>query len=76
MRGAVRGVTPLQSIRMRERACNFSAHFTSGGAPAPHCTNDCPIKCNTVTQPVENLNLKLRIIRSVKFHACGPIQRA
>jgi hypothetical protein len=27
MRGAVRGVTPLLSIRMRERAYNFSAHF-------------------------------------------------
>jgi hypothetical protein len=28
--GAVRGVTPLQSIRMRERAYNFSAHFGVG----------------------------------------------
>jgi hypothetical protein len=27
---------------------------------------------NTVTQPVENCNSKLRIIRSMKFHACGP----
>jgi hypothetical protein len=30
---------------------------------------------NTVTQPVENWNLKLRIFHSVKFHACGPIPR-
>jgi hypothetical protein len=27
MRGAVRGVTPLRSIRMRERADNFNTHF-------------------------------------------------
>jgi hypothetical protein len=27
MRGAVWGVTPLRSIRMRERAYNFKAHF-------------------------------------------------
>jgi hypothetical protein len=30
MRGAVRGVTPRQSIRMRERAYNFSAQFRVG----------------------------------------------
>jgi hypothetical protein len=47
----MRGVTPVQSIRMRERAYNFSAHFR-----------------------VENQNSKLRIIRSVKFHACGPMR--
>jgi hypothetical protein len=28
MRGAVRGVTPVWSIRMLERAYNFSAHFS------------------------------------------------
>jgi hypothetical protein len=34
MRGAVWGVTPLRSIRMRERVYNFSAHFRVGrGAP-------------------------------------------
>jgi hypothetical protein len=27
MQGAVRGVTPLRSIRMRERPYNFNAHF-------------------------------------------------
>jgi hypothetical protein len=26
MRGAVRGVTPLRSVRMRQRRYNFSAH--------------------------------------------------
>jgi hypothetical protein len=31
---------------------------------------------NTLPQPVENWNLKLRIIRSVKFHACELIPRA
>jgi hypothetical protein len=30
MRGAVWGVTPLRSIRMRERVYNFSAHFRVG----------------------------------------------
>jgi hypothetical protein len=30
MRGAVRGVTPQRSIRMRERAYNFRAHFRVG----------------------------------------------
>jgi hypothetical protein len=30
MRGAVRVVTPLRSIRMRERAYNFSVHFRVG----------------------------------------------
>jgi hypothetical protein len=29
MRGAVRGITPLQSIRMRERAYNFRVLSTS-----------------------------------------------
>jgi hypothetical protein len=29
-RGAVRGVTPVRSIRMRELAYNFSAHFRVG----------------------------------------------
>jgi wyosine [tRNA(Phe)-imidazoG37] synthetase (radical SAM superfamily) len=35
MRGAVRA---LRSIRMRERAYNFSAHFRVGRSA---CTNDC-----------------------------------
>jgi hypothetical protein len=30
---------------------------------------------NTVTQPVKNWNSNLRVIRSVKFYACGPILR-
>jgi hypothetical protein len=30
MRGAVRGVTPLRSIRMRKRANNFITHFRVG----------------------------------------------
>jgi hypothetical protein len=30
MRGAVRGVTPLRRIRMRERAYYFNAHFRVG----------------------------------------------
>jgi hypothetical protein len=34
MWGAVRDVTPLRSIRMRDRAYNFSVHFSAG--PIPH----------------------------------------
>jgi hypothetical protein len=41
MRSAVRGVTSLRSIRMRERAYNFMPIFESGGAHAAYCTNDC-----------------------------------
>jgi hypothetical protein len=41
MRGAVRGVTPLRSIRMRERAYNFIAHFRVGRGVRTDCTNDC-----------------------------------
>jgi hypothetical protein len=41
MRGAVRGVTPPRSIRMRERAYNICAQLKSGGAHAPSCTSDC-----------------------------------
>jgi hypothetical protein len=49
MRGAVRGVTLLRSILMRERAYNFSAHFRVG------CTHRTVLTIvNTITQPVEN----------------------
>jgi hypothetical protein len=60
MRGAVRGVTPLRNTRMREY--NFSAHFRIGRGARIVLTID-----NTVTQPLENWNSKLRMIRSVKF---------
>jgi hypothetical protein len=30
MRGSVRDLTPVRSIRMRERAYNFNAHFGVG----------------------------------------------
>jgi hypothetical protein len=40
MRGAVRGVTPLRSIRMRERAYNFSAHLRVGRGARGYFTND------------------------------------
>jgi hypothetical protein len=94
MRGAVRSVTSLRSIRMRERDYNFSAHFRAGlcgalprcgayacvsvtttlvpilepgGAHTPYCANDCQY-CHATRR-----KLKLRIVRSVKFHACRPI---
>jgi hypothetical protein len=38
-RGAVRGVTPVRGIRMRERA--YNAILESDGAHALYCTNDC-----------------------------------
>jgi hypothetical protein len=50
MRSAVRGVTPLRSTRMRERAYNFSAHFKVRLGARTVLSNDC----HTVTQPVEN----------------------
>jgi hypothetical protein len=40
MRGAVQGVTPLWSIRMREPTTSVFI-LESGGADAPYCTNDC-----------------------------------
>jgi hypothetical protein len=40
MRSAVRSVTLLRSIRMRERAYNFRAHFRVGRG-IPYCTNYC-----------------------------------
>jgi hypothetical protein len=68
MRGDVRGVTPLRSIRMRERA-NFSAHF---GAGRTVCTNNC-LNRHAIYR---KHNHKLRIICNVKFHACGSTPRA
>jgi wyosine [tRNA(Phe)-imidazoG37] synthetase (radical SAM superfamily) len=41
MRGAVRDVTPLRSICMRERAYNFSAHLELDKAHSPYCTKAC-----------------------------------
>jgi hypothetical protein len=41
MWGAVRRVTPLRSIRMRERRTTAVPILESGGAYAPYCTNDC-----------------------------------
>jgi hypothetical protein len=38
MRGAVRGVTSLRSVHMRESAYNFSAHFRLGW-DVPCCNN-------------------------------------
>jgi hypothetical protein len=69
MRGAVGGVTPLRSIRMRERAFNFSAKLQWFGRGTIVLTI-----VNTVTQPAVNWNSKLRIIRSVKFHAADDTQ--
>jgi hypothetical protein len=59
MRGAVRGITPRLSIRMREHAYNLVFVLESGGAHAPYILTIV----NTVTQPVE------------KFLACGPFPR-
>jgi hypothetical protein len=52
MRGAVRGVTPLRRIRMRERAYNFSAHFRIG--PGARTVLYLLRIVKTVMQPVEN----------------------
>jgi wyosine [tRNA(Phe)-imidazoG37] synthetase (radical SAM superfamily) len=52
MQDAVRGVTPLQSIRMRERAYNLSAHFRVERAQAPYCTNDCQY-CHTTRRKLK-----------------------
>jgi hypothetical protein len=48
--------------------------WDSRGAHALYCTNDYQY-CHA-TRRKENWNSKLRIIRSVKFHACGPNPRA
>jgi hypothetical protein len=63
MRDAVRGVTPLRSTRMREHAYHFSVHFRVGRCLYRHAIH-------------RKEKLKLRMIRSVKFYACGPIPRA
>jgi hypothetical protein len=65
IRNAVRGVTPLRIILMRERAHNFSAHLDSDGAHAPYCTNDCLYRHATRRKQ----KLKLRMIRSVYTYA-------
>jgi hypothetical protein len=67
MRYAVRCFPLLWSTRMRERAYKCSAPFRVGRGA---CRIVLTI-VNTVTQPVENRNSKLRIIHSVKFYACG-----
>jgi hypothetical protein len=52
MRGAMQGVIPLWSIRMPDRAYNFSTHFRVGRGAS---TVLYILKIvNTVTQPVEN----------------------
>jgi hypothetical protein len=66
----MRDAIPLQSIQVRERAYNFSARSRVGRGARIVLTI-----VNTVTR-LENWNSKLRIIRSVKFHAYGPIPRA
>jgi hypothetical protein len=56
----VRGVTPVRGIRMRERAYTFSAILGR--------TRRIVLTIvYTVTQPIENCNMKLRMIRSMKF---------
>jgi hypothetical protein len=69
MRGAVRGATPLRNIRMCERAYNFSFHVKVWRG----ARNDCRYRHAT---RAKKQKLKLRIIRSVKFHVSGPILRA
>jgi hypothetical protein len=69
--GAVRAIIPVRGIRMRELAFNFSVHF-SVRRGAPYCTNDCQYRNATRRKQ----KLKLRMIRSVKFYACGLIPRA
>jgi hypothetical protein len=67
MRGAVRGVTPLRSIRMRDY--NFSAHFRVG-THAPYCTNDCQY-CHATRRKLK-LETAYHPQREI---ACGPIPR-
>jgi hypothetical protein len=71
-RDAMLDVTSVRSIHMRERAFNFSAHFRVWTGRTHRIIL---MIVYTVTQPVENWNSKLRMIRIVKFYACGPIPR-
>jgi hypothetical protein len=64
---AVRGVT-VRGIRMRERAYNFSVSFRVGRG-----THRIVL---TIIYTVSNPQKKnMHMIRSVKFHACGPNPR-
>jgi hypothetical protein len=54
MRGAVRGVTPLRSIRMREPTTSVPS-LESDGEHASYCINDCLYQhgtCRKKTQTV------------------------
>jgi hypothetical protein len=71
MRGAVWSVTPLRTIRMREYAYNFSAYFRIGCGARTVLYLRLFIPSRNPQKTV-----KLRMIRSVKFQACGPNPRA
>jgi hypothetical protein len=72
----VRGDTPVQSIRMREHAYNFSAHLVSDLAHAPYCTTDClhchatrrKLKLKTAYDPQrEILRMRTSMVERVIF---------
>jgi hypothetical protein len=67
MRSAVRGVIPLRSIRMRERAYNFSANFRVGqGASTANDYQYChatrrKLKLETAYHPQREIS-RMRVI--------------
>jgi hypothetical protein len=68
----MRGVTPLRSIRICSNVPTISVPILkSHGAHAPYRTNNCLYRHTTRRKQ----KLKLRMIRSVRFHACGPNPR-
>jgi hypothetical protein len=63
MRSVVRGVTPLRSIRMRERAYNFSVHFRVGrGARTVLYYNDCLYRHATRRKQIQKVHTKILCI--------------
>jgi hypothetical protein len=71
MRSAVRGVTHCGDSACVSVPTTLVSILEWDGAHAPYYTNDCPYRHATRRKQ----KLKLRVIRSVKFHACGPIPR-
>jgi hypothetical protein len=68
MRGALRELKPLRSIRMREGAYNLSVHFRMGRVHRIVLTI-----VYTVTQSGENKKTQTVYHPQGKCQACGPI---